>query len=429
MVIFNDSLLFKLKKNEGTMNNIPDRNEGYYLHLGFQEEMGKAIELNDVQALNSLQLQCNELIVSWLGRAEDRLFYSESLKTITEVLLAIQGKVNDFETNQKIIQYVDEKVEVLKGVMHIVTSPDIAPHLDPAQPQLAALPYSANFIQDHQDAAKKSLEVLKNAIGGLAHELDILDRSLDQLTEHVFTHTWQNSPVGNQRPNDAEIHHVTNASFVEERITGDGNCGFSALDTTREEVVRYLNANADNSEIRVLASQEIKGWLLTTLSDPNERISRSKKVKAIKDLQIKIGRMAEIRNPDETIRLEMEQLQDRHDSLLNEFSKSKEALKLYANEYYSKGGYLVIPDHSDGTGVISIISKMKNKPIRIWKVSGANNKELYLHHIAGDVKKGQPCSDIIHRGLHFNKAKPKPNANTEVLPINSKQPFSPLKRY
>lgn len=193
-------------------------------------------------------------------------------------------------------------------------------------------------------------------------------------------------------------------AWTEISIRGDSNCGFTATNTTRKEVVKYLLKNSDNKRVRSLVAPEIKGWLL----------------------------LKEYKNNNLPQNL-VDKLDVAVENTLNETSMAKEVFEAYVRHYYGgeNSGYLVMPDYdgdSRTTSVMDVIAEMKGTPIRIWKKVKNKPAEVYLHSIVGEVTKENmdKTVDLIHSGAvkheggnHFNKLKGKPRVarlgSTEML--------------
>ena len=183
---------------------------------------------------------------------------------------------------------------------------------------------------------------------------------------------------------DTNVREVENAVFSEGYIYGDGDCGFSATNTSRDEVVLYLLVH-DEEEIRKLVAMDVMNWFISGEGEGfKESISQE---------------LWEFR---ESYRSSIGDEQE-----LKKLAQSKELFQTYIVNYLCKSGQLTLAD-DDEPGVMGAIAKMKGLQIRVWEC--VSDEMIRMRHAYGDEKDKDHTLDILHHPAdngknngHFNK--------------------------
>lgn len=260
--------------------------------------------------------------------------------------------------------------------------------------------------------------------------------------------------------------------FTEARIEGDGDCGFSAMNWTRKDAVTYFREKADDIETRKKMAPEIIGVLTDPGAAPDLRngLLRLTKYDAVSKLSVEKGeamshvansvkaklkeigvddrlitniesiaevtvdffrnsreftqpRSEEIKKLVDTFKkLEAEQKLIGKDFDMDGKTSSKEAYEFYVENYYNKGGYLVLPDKGAlgdkaASGALSILAEEKGTPVRVWKRNDANPGIVFLQYQSHEIteENKDKTLDMIHGGIHYNKLVPNEVPDSDTL--------------
>lgn len=340
-----------------------------YFNIQFQDRLGSAIRDGRLPQLNSMAEECKRGMAQ--GDTKEQVtFFKEALKLIGITQFALQGKIHENHPlaastlNQKVIAFTDAKIDF-----------------------------------PNSNKAKRAAEVLKGEISAIGSELkkpfEALEKSLDRWVEDI-----------------AKVKNEKRAQrfFVEERIVGDGDCGFHALGITRKETIKHLLSLSHDPAVRAMAAPEIRGRLHMALLAKYDENSHIELSAAIKE---KLMRYRSLRTGS-----------DEADALLDEIASEKEVFEAYIAEYYDKGGFLVIPD-PETTGILDIIADWKKIDIYIWKKR--NDQTLYLHGIAKPSHgASQKSYHLYHRSAHFNRLRPSPDGFAQAPKLGEQRSFLPL---
>lgn len=439
----------------------------------FQDKIYQAFDSgSDTKAsLLTLRGEAEKRLVQNLTSNEKR-FYLETINLISSSLTVlnlcsnVQPKALS-AVNNKIIEIVEQEAEVYNAIVQ--TFREAVPKMDKKDVERS---FPKEFVDPQYLKLNQLVDQFKTLIGNSVIQSDkqTPEETVKQVQKAVEDcqqsfRTFHSAVIkqmlakpptfSNVSQNQSERQVEPNAQFVERRVAGDGNCGFTACRTTREKVIGYLNPQ--DVEVRKLVAPELRGWILMNEGPWSEQLKLADSAidKATSDILDDIVKDYNI--PRESLRLagvplgdiidrwdfyknaipgcqnisipqasltHYSSLLDKREKLMHDIENSEEVFTKYIDEYYlRRRDYLVLPDPGT-TGVLNVIAQKEGKRIRVWKIddNAPNRNTAYLRYDTG----GQgEVVDIIHRHVHFNSLDPSFLGNREFA-LNQRVSFESL---
>jgi hypothetical protein len=462
------------------------------INLNFQNKIGSAIRKQNEGSIEKLIFEVETKLNSSLPE-NNRTFYENSLGLLTASLTAITLHIHEkaadsgalHSINTKILDWAEKESRVCSAIHKTLHDPDLhIQHIHPCT--LDNIPHKDLFIKPAQESLEKAQTALKTELDSadlwkdVKHSVENLKKGFAEFhgnlvqtestnlanarkkaistkieaadNDFPFTNEFPPEILENESydelmenviTGDYDRHRVPDAAFIEAGVPPDGDCGFHALNISRDEVVDHLNANSNNAVIRKQVAPEVFAWLTENeglepkifddpfLSDYQEEFLENQT--AIDErldhwidhtlggsppAELGLNRIETISKwpPHKFANLgippECQELLQTRKKLIDELNNDPRYYTKYIEQYYEQGGYLRTP-YGNETGVLSVIADIKNISIRLWKPSLDTPHTVEMIH---EIKKdnGQVPVEMILRGAHYNKLLP-----LEVIPTGS----------
>lgn len=234
--------------------------------------------------------------------------------------------------------------------------------------------------------------------------LNFLPSNKDNMRARVFTANWQGQSI----------------QFKENKVPGQGDCGFEVLNISRQDLVNAVLRRSHNASVRQRFASEIKEALITNRVDPNiapgwqklyaDLVKKQSNLNALKiELEVKYPNLKNMNMEQELGWLKENQnkyyislVQARHKyqqaelTLQNYDYSNPELFNKYIN-YYNKDLWLSCE------GILFYAEYILNESIYIWKEQASGTITLEAQYIA--LNNNSSDNHIIYTGhyTHYNK--------------------------
>ncbi|MDP1974341.1 MAG: hypothetical protein Q8K37_00040 [Alphaproteobacteria bacterium] len=172
-----------------------------------------------------------------------------------------------------------------------------------------------------------------------------------------------------------------NQDFFIFEVIGDGNCGFSALNITRNEVLTYINNNIEDQAIRSLLTPEAKElYMIQALHDDFKKILMN---------ELNITNCLTI---------------DQACAFMFDRYWVDPSLEISPSDKYLGCNEKTPYEDEESTGLINIVAKIKNININIWRFHDPNHIEngVYLMRSIFTNPESRVV-DLLLDGFHFKR--------------------------